>query len=390
MDPRQVFSYVAPVDLTFGAGTIAQLKEKVQALGAGRALVVTDPVLARLQVIAPVTDALHAAGVAPVLFTEVEENPKDTTCEAAVRVARQERCDLVVGVGGGSPMDVAKVVAVLLAHRGARPQDFEGRDRVTGEAAPLVLIPTTAGTAAEVTFNAVITDTQRQFKFTIVSRKLAPRFAILDPELTLSKPPGLTAATGIDALTHAVESYTNRMYNPIADSLSTAAIRLIGQSLRTAVVQGQDLQARSDMLLGSLLAGLAFNLTRVGLVHAMSHPLSAHFGTPHGVANALLLPRIMEYNLFGCIPQMAHVAALLGANTRGLSELEAARLGVGTLFELNRDVGIPPSLREVGADPARFPTLARDAMLSGNIPVNPRLVTEKDVLRLYQEAMEPR
>lgn len=388
--PLSPFTYSAPVDLTFGAGTIAQLGEKLTAYGVSKALVVTDRGLVQFKVIDPVLDSLRAAGIEFILFDAVEENPKDTTTERAAATARETACDVILGVGGGSPMDVAKMVAVLVTHPGKRCQDFEGRGKVQHDPALLAMVPTTAGTASEVTFNAVITDTERKVKMVINSPKIAPRFAILDPLLTLSKPPGLTAATGVDALTHAIESYTNRTYNPIADALSTHAIRLIGRSLRTAWAQGQDLQARSDMLLGSLLAGMAFNYTRLGIVHAMSHPVSAHFGVAHGIANAILLPRVMEYNLFGAIPQTAHIAELLGEDVGGLSELEAARKGVEAVYKLNRDLGIPGSLRAVGVTEDRIPQMAKDTMVSGNIPVNPRLVTEKEIIRLYHEFMAER
>lgn len=381
-----LFTFSAPVDLAFGIGSINSLGEKVKALGR-RVLMITDKGLVAAGVADRVTAVLQKAGCEVVLFAEVEENPKDSTCMRAADRMAAEECAVVLGLGGGSPMDVAKLVAVMASNPGMHPREFAGLDKFVNDPKPLVVVPTTAGTASEVTVFAVITDTEQVFKFTVVSRRMMPRFAVLDPELTVGKPPGLTAATGMDALTHAIESYTNRVCNPVADALAVKAISLIAGSLRTAVVQGQDLQARSDMLLGSLLAGMAFNATRLGLVHAMSHPMSAHAGVPHGVANALLLPRIMAYNLFAAIDRTAEIGRLLGANTAGLSAVDAGRKGVDAVRALSNDVGIPRYLKDVGVTPEMIPALAEDTMKSGNVLVNPRLVKIQDVVALYTELM---
>lgn len=382
----QPFSFSVPVELLFGVGTIATLGEKVQGLGR-RVQVITDRGLVAAGVAEQVTDLLKKAGLEVLLFSEVEENPKDTTCIKATEQYLNEGCEVVLGLGGGSPMDVAKLVAVMAANPGKHPREFEGRDKFTNDPKPLVMVPTTAGTASEVTFFAVITDTERTFKFTVVSSKLPPKIAILDPALTVGKPAGLTAATGIDALTHAIESFTNRVENPAADAMSVRAIELIGGAIRTAVFQGQDLQARSDMLLGSLLAGMAFTQTRLGLVHAMSHPMSAHFGVPHGVANALLLPPVMAYNLYGAMEKTAAIARLLGEPASALSAVEAGRRGVEAVRSLSDDVGIPRWLKDVGVKADKIEVMADDTMKSGNIPVNPRLVRRQDVVNLYQELM---
>ncbi|BDG60176.1 iron-containing alcohol dehydrogenase [Caldinitratiruptor microaerophilus] len=381
-----IFPFQIPTRLTIGPGAVSSLGEQVAAV-ARRALIVTDPGLVRAGVVEKVQASLSAAGVNYAVFDQVEENPSDSTCEKAAELCRAEGCQAVVGVGGGSSMDTAKVVAALMGNPGKRPQDFEGREQVERDGLPTFMVPTTAGTGSEVTFIAVITDTRRTFKMTLYSRRLAPTAAVLDPLLTLSKPPGLTAATGMDALTHAIESYTNRSYNPISDALSVRAIEMIGRHLRTAVVQGSDVEARHEMLLASLMAGMAFNFTRLGLVHAMSHPLGAHFGIAHGVANAVLLPAIMEFNLFGCIERTAHIARLLGEDTAGLSPVAAARRGVEAVRALARDVGIPERLGPLGVTADRIPAMAEDAMKSGNIPVNPRQVTANDVARLFESLL---
>lgn len=381
-----IFSFVAPVDLTFGPGTLNQLGEKMSAWGR-RTLLITDPGLVKAGIAEQVSAVLRKAGIEPVLFSAVEENPKDTTCQQAAQLCVEQGCQSVLGLGGGSPMDVAKLVSVMAVHPGRAPRSFEGRSQIPNDPLPMALVPTTAGTAAEVTFFAVITDSDQHFKFTAVSPKLAPKIALLDPLLTMGKPPGLTAATGMDALTHAVESYTNRTVNPIADALAVRAIALVGGALRKAVAQGQDVQARTDMLLGSLLAGLAFNMTRLGLVHAMSHPMSAHFGVPHGVANALLLAPVMEYNLFGAPERTAEVGRLLGERSAATSPTEAARAGVAAVQRLADDVSIPRWLKDVGVQADRIPVMAADTMKSGNVPVNPRQVREHEVADLYARLM---
>jgi len=382
----EVFRFIAPVHIEFGPGTVARLGEHVRGLGS-RALLITDPGLVAAGIAEQVQSVLKEAGVAHVLFSAVEENPKDTTCVAAAALCAEHGCNVVIGLGGGSPMDVAKMVAVLATHPGKAPREFEGVGKVANNPLPPVMVPTTAGTGAEVTFNAVVTDTERVFKFAVISEKLAPKVAVLDPVLTVGKPPGLTAATGMDALTHAIESYTNTVVNPVADALAVRAIALIGGSLRTAVVQGRNLEARSSMLLGSLLAGLAFNMTRLGLVHAMSHPMSAHFGVPHGVANAVLLAPVMEFNLFGALERTAEIAALLGERTAGLSPLDAGRKGVEAVRRLADDVGIPRWLKDVGVQADRIPVMADDTLKSGNVLVNPRQVRREDVIDLYTRLM---
>lgn len=382
----QPFSFGVPVDLTFGVGTISTLGDKVRGLGR-RVQVITDRGLVAAGVVEQVTEVLKRAGLEVLLFTDVEENPKDTTCIKATDQFLNEGCDVVIGLGGGSPMDVAKLVAIMAANPGKHPREFEGKDKFTNDPKPLVHVPTTAGTASEVTYFAVVTDTERIFKFTVVSTKLPPKIAVLDPTLTVGKPPGLTAATGMDALTHAIESFTNRVENPIADAMAVKAISLISGALRKAVVQGQDLQARSDMLLGSLLAGMAFTQTRLGLVHGMSHPISAYFGVPHGVANALLLPAVLEFNLFGALEKTAEVGRLLGETRSGLSTVAAGRAGVEAVRQLSDDVGIPRWLKDVGVRPDKIDVMADDTLKSGNIPVNPRLVKKQDVVALYTQLM---
>jgi len=251
---------------------------------------------------------------------------------------------------------------------------------------PVVAVPTTAGTASEVTINIVITDHSRNYKLTIVSVKTAAKVAILDPLLTQSMPSSLTAATGLDALVHAIESYTSLMAYPISEVLALESIRLISTNLRPAVFNGNNLAARDAMLMGSLLAGMAFNNTRLGNAHAMSHPLSACFNIPHGVSNAVLIPHVMEFNLPAAPNKFINIAVAMGENIEGLNRMEAAKAAVNAVWRLNQDIGIPKTLTELGAKKDAIQAMAEDAMKSGNILVNPRKTRIEDIISLYEKS----
>lgn len=372
--------------MIFGANEAASLGKRVRELGKARALLVTDPGLVKAGVIAPIQQNLEAAGVAVWVFDRVEENPSVPTVEAAAALGQSQDVEVVIGVGGGSAMDTAKATAVLMTNAGPLTR-YEGLDKFANHPMDLVLIPTTAGTGSEATFFAVITDLERHYKMPIASARLAPRFALLDPLLTLSVPPRVTAATGMDALTHALEAYTNIKVNPLADMFAREAIRIIGANLRQAYTNGRDVQARSQVLLGSFLGGTAFNLVRLGTVHAMSHPISAHFGVPHGVANAILLPYIMEFNAFACPEKFADIADLLGEPTEGLSLRDAALKAVHAVRTLNADLGIPRGLAEVGVSADAVDLLARETLTSPNAALNPRVNSEQDCRMLLQQAI---
>ena len=378
------FAFEAPARLTFGVGALAKLPELVAGMGT-RVLVVSDPGIAKAGILDRVEALLKDAGVTGDAFTQVEPNPSVETVHAAHDMFRRSRASFVVAVGGGSAMDVGKVVAVLAAHGGTAP-DYEGIGKVPGPGVPVVAIPTTAGTGSEVTVFAVITDRQRKFKMTVGSPHIVPQVGLCDPELTLSMPQPLTAATGMDALTHAIECYVNTVHNPIAKTLAAEAMRLIGRSLRPAYANGKDVGARTAMLLASTMAAMAFARTRLGNVHAMSHPLGAHFDVPHGVANAILLPYVMAWNLIACYDTYPRVAEALGERIAGLSHREAAEAAVAAVRRLSHDVGIPERLRDVGVTREGIPRMAEDAMKSGNILVNPRATNYNDIVALFETA----
>jgi alcohol dehydrogenase class IV len=384
VEAQDAFSFEAPARVTFGAGAVGQFPELIAGFG-NRALVVSDPGIAKAGILDRVLGFLRDAHVSADAFTNVEPNPSVETVEAAHTLYRKSDASFVVSVGGGSSMDVAKVVAVLAAH-GRNVRDYEGIGKVPGPVVPTVAIPTTAGTGSEVTVFAVITDRQRKFKMTIGSPFLVPHVAICDPALSLSMPKSLTAATGMDALTHGIECYVNKVHNPIAKTLALESIRMIGRALRTAYDSGTDLQARSTMLLGSTMAGMAFTRTRLGNVHAMSHPLGAFFDVPHGVANAILLPYVMEWNLPSSHETYPQIAAAMGEQVDGMSRERAAEKAVDAVKRLSRDVGIPERLRAVGVTRDAIPAMGQDAMKSGNILVNPRPTTYDDIVQLFETA----
>jgi len=383
-DWHDTFSFVAPATVTFGPGAIAKLPELVSGLGT-RAIVISDPGIAKAGILERIFALLNDAGITMEPYTQVEPNPSIETVHAAHDLFRRTRSAFVLGVGGGSAMDVAKVVAVLAAH-GGTVLDYEGIGKVPGPGVPCVAIPTTAGTGSEVTVFSVITDRNRKFKMTVGSPHIVPQVALCDPALTLSMPQPLTAATGMDALTHAIECYVNTVHNPIAKTLALEAMHLIGRSLRTAYASGGDLHARSRMLLASTMAAMAFTRTRLGNVHAMSHPLGAHFDIPHGIANAVLLPYVMAWNMIACTDTYPHIAEALGERVAGLAPRAAAEAAVEAVRRLSRDVQIPERLRDLGVTREAIPRLTEDAMKSGNVLVNPRATSAPDIAALFETA----
>ncbi len=380
----QTFVFDAPTHLIFGSGATAQLPDALTGFGE-RALIISDPGVAAAGILDRVTAPIRGTGRQVEITTDVEPNPSVETTERAAAAYRRAGCQWVLAAGGGSAMDVGKAVALLAAHQGSI-RDYEGLGKVSGPVVPLVCVPTTAGTGSEVTVFSVITDRQRKFKMTIGSPHLLPRIAVCDPDLTVSMPQPLTAATGMDALTHGVECYTNTVYHPVSKTLALEAIRLIGGALRRAYANGRDLDPRTKMLLASTLAAMAFTRTRLGNVHAMSHPVGAHFDVPHGVANALLLPYVMDWNLPGCLDTFPVVAEALGEDVRGLSPRAAAEVALDAVRQLARDVGIPERLRDVGVTRDGLPAMTDDAMKSGNVLVNPRTTNRAEMLALFERA----
>lgn len=342
-------------------------------------MLVTDPGIIKVGLLKPVLEGFAASDVAVTVFSEVEADPADTTVRNAVAYAQQHHVDLVVGFGGGSSMDVAKVVALLASSNNHQAlEEIYGVGNASGQRLPLIQVPTTAGTGSEVTPIAIIT-TGKTTKSGVVSPLLLPDVALLDANLTLGLPAHVTAATGIDAMVHAIEAYTSRIRkNPISDCLAREALRLLSTHIVTAVHDGSNVEARSGMLLGALLAGQAFANAPVAAVHALAYPLGGHFHIPHGLSNALVLPYVLRFN--------APEAADLYAELAPLVETGATDL-VAAMDKLISAVELPTRLRDMDIAESMLPQLAADAMLQQRLLVNnPREVTEADALAIYQSA----
>ena len=399
---RTTWTFHSAGQLIFGRNAAARIGEVAVRLGARRALVVTDPVLLRGGLVTAVHAPLSEAGVAVEVFSGGEPEPSLRAAAAALGAARDFRPDVVVGLGGGSNMDLAKITAVVLAH-GGRPFDYAGDDRIPGPVRPLICVPTTAGTGSEVSAAAVLTDADNQMKVGVLSNYLRPAAAVVDPLLTVSCPPKVTADSGIDALTHAVEAYTavdnadfplppgeRTVYqgrHPFGDMLAEKAIALIAANLRRAVRDGSDLEAREGMALGATLAGLAFSNVGVALVHALEYPVGGATHCSHGAGNGLLLPCVMRYNAPARPTAFANLARLLGEDVTGLSDAEAAGRAVAAVERLRADIGIPGRLRDLGVTEAQLRPFAEKAFgVKRILRVNPRTPTVDDLAGILRAA----
>ncbi|MGW6300438.1 iron-containing alcohol dehydrogenase [Peribacillus butanolivorans] len=381
------FNFNLPTSIEFGNGKVKNIGKRAKELGRKKALLITDKGLAQTGILQKVTDSLDQEGVNYIVFDEITPNPKDVDCHRAYQQFKDEEIDLLIGLGGGSSMDTAKAIGTLLTH-GGELRDRYGVNLLEREITPLICIPTTSGTGSEVTTGSVITDTVTKQKEAILDIRLAPKLAILDPELTLTLPKSITAATGMDALTHAIEAYTSNIAEPISDALSLYAIELIAKYLPLAVENGNNLEARKNMLVASLIAGMAFNHADLGAVHAMAEPLGGLYDTPHGVANSIFLPHVFEFNIPSNPEKHAIVAEKLGANKEGKTIEETAYEGVVLLKELARKIGIPDFRDLNNINPEDFPFLAEGASVHLCTQTNSRKVTPADYLELFQKTYE--
>lgn len=381
----QDFSFSIPQDILVGKGSLSKLPDIVKKSGGTHGFIISGPHLNKMGIVASCANALADAGILTDAFTETEGNPSVETVDKAAKAFKESGADFIIALGGGSPMDVAKAVGVV-AKYGGSITEYEGADKVPGDIIPLIAIPTTAGTGSEVTAFSVITDHSRNYKLTVFSYKLIPSYAILDPELIATAPASVAAACGIDAMVHALEAYISKAASPFSDAMAEKALELIGVNIRRYVADRTDIVAAEGMLTGSLFAGIAFSWARLGDVHAMSHPVSAFFDVPHGVANAILLPTIVEYNALSDQGKYLKIYNYISRIPASENEFEPFML-VDLLEELNEQLNIPASLSEVGVTEDKFDAMADDAMKSGNITVNPRSTTKKDVLSLYAKAL---
>lgn len=403
MTRRDYWNFYSAGRIVFGSGTVARLGKFVQPWNPSRVLIVTDAMLVQAGIVSQVEAPLREAGVAVSLFEGGQPEPSVAIAEAAISLAKESRPDIVIGLGGGSNMDVAKVIAAVLTHGGA-PKDYFGYGNVPGPVLPLVCLPTTAGTGSEVSHAAVLSDTQNQVKVSTLSHYLRPALAVVDPKLTLTCPPRPTADSGIDALTHAIEALTACRYDeidtdvdqpfpydgkqPIADCFAERAIELIGRHLVTAVKEPNNLAAREGMSLAATLAGLAFSNSAVAVVHALEYPLGGALHCSHGAGNGLLLPYVMRFNLATRTRETALIARLLGEDTSGLSDEAAAERAIAAVERLRNEVGIPQRIRDIGGTADQLPTFAAKAFsITRLMLLNGRRPTEADLLTILRDAL---
>jgi len=380
--------FLCPAVNFIGRGTVSEIGSRAKMFGT-KALMVCDPDLVKISggPVDTVKASLESFGIKFAVFDGFEPNPKDTNIADGLKVYNSESCDMIVTVGGGSTHDCGKGIGIAATHEGDLFDNYAGIETLTNELPPVLSVNTTAGTGSEVTRHCVITNTAKKVKFVIVSWRNLPKVSINDPDLMVGKPPALTAATGMDALTHAVECYVTKDPNENADALALHSIKLIGKYLRRAVANGQDMQAREGMAYASLQAGMAFNNAGLGYVHAMAHQLGGLLDLPHGIANAVLLPHVERYNLMVNPEKFAEIAAALGENTCGLGQIEAAEKAIDAIQRLSRDVGIPQGLSELGVKESDIEPMAKQAMQDGNAGTNPRVGTVEDIIQLFKNAM---
>ena len=385
------FGFIIPQNCQFGMGALKKLPDFLKAAGSTKVMLISDRMLEEIGVVDKVRKILADGGLEYAEYLDVVGNPTTDIVKAAGDKYVAEKCNGLLAVGGGSPMDVAKAVGVV-AKFGGDIGDYEGVGKVPGKIDTLICVPTTAGTGSEVTVASVITDTKRNYKLSVLGPQISPDYAVLDPELIMTAPASVAAACGVDALIHAMESYINTDANPFSKAMAEAAMSLIGGNIRAFVGNCGNADAACAMMLGSCFAGIAFANNRLGDIHAMSHPVSAFFNVPHGVANAVLMPKIFEFNAICADERYAKIYEYVTGKKAG--EDFVPQMCCDALAQLNADLGIPAHFADVAqvkanGGAARFeeliPQMAIDAMKSGNVTVNPRKTTVKDVEALYAQ-----
>ena len=378
-------TFFIPAVNIMGNGCLDEAMTAIRNYGFRKALIVTDAGLAKAGVATLIAEKLALQDIDSVIFDGAKPNPSIGNVEAGLVVLKQHHCDFIVSLGGGSPHDCAKGIA-LCATNGGHIRDYEGVDRSAKPQLPLVSINTTAGTASEMTRFCIITDEERHVKMAIVDRNVTPLLSVNDPELMVAMPKSLTAATGMDALTHAIEAYVSTAANPITDACAIKAMELISQNLRQAVNDGKDLTARENMAYAQFMAGMAFNNASLGFVHAMAHQLGGFYDLPHGVCNAVLLPHVQTFNANVCAQRLTDVAHALGADVRGLSPEEGAQAAIAAIRTLARDVEIPAGLRDLGAKLDDIPILATNALKDACGFTNPRKADQGQIEEIFRNA----
>ena len=376
-----------PVSI-FGRGSSESAGAELRKLGARKVLIVTDEILRELGTLTRIVYSLKAENLEYEIYDKLPTEPTVDFVRDGTRIFKESGCNFILAVGGGTPIDTAKAISVMVTNKGS-VEHYLGANKVEIQGIPLATIPTTAGTGSEVTIFTIITDVKTNVKMLIASPHLMPRLAIIDPLLTITMPKGITAATGLDALTHAIEAYVSRKAQLMTDTFALSAIKLLAQNLLKAWSNGSDLEAREKTMLGSYQAGLAFGNASVALVHGMSRPIGAYFHVPHGVSNAALLAQVMEFSLMGNPKRYAEIAAAMDENIAGLTDMEAAQTGANAVKKMISQLEIP-RLRDLGIERKKFeevmPQMIENAMASGSPDNNPRIATKEEMAEIYNQA----
>ena len=383
------FDFLMPSVNFFGPGVIAKIGDRAKMLNMHKPLIVTTEGLSKIDngPVKQTIASLEKAGVDYAVFTGAEPNPKIRNVQAGKKMYQDENCDSIITVGGGSAHDCGKGIGIVLTN-GDDISKLAGIETLKNPLPPLMAVNTTAGTGSELTRHAVITNEKTHLKFVVVSWRNIPLVSFYDPMLMLDIPKDITAATGCDAFVQAIEPYVSVDHNPITDSQCKEAIQLIQTALPEVVANGHNIEARTKMVEAEMLAGMAFNNANLGYVHAMAHQLGGQYDAPHGVCCALLLTTVEEYNLIACPERFAELAKVMGFDTTGLTLYEAAQKSIDGMREMCRLVGIPSSIKEIGAKPEDFEMMAKNALKDGNAFSNPRKGTVEDIVKLYQKAYD--
>lgn len=380
------YKFFMPAISLMGADCLKDAGDQVGELGFKKALIVTDKVLGQIGIVKKVTDVLDNKNIEYAIYDETKPNPTVKNVNDGLALLKEKECDFVISLGGGSAHDCAKGIALLATNDG-EIKDYEGVDKSKKPQLPMVGINTTAGTGSEMTLFAIITDEERHIKMALVDKHLTPIIAVNDPMLMLAMPKSLTAATGMDALTHAIEAYVSTSATPITDACAEKAIELISNYLVNAVENGQDVEARDMMAYAEYLAGMAFNNASLGYVHAMAHQLGGFYNLPHGVCNAILLPHVQEYNKATSASRLAKIAKIMGGNIEGLTDEQGADLCIDMIKSLSQTIGIPEGLGVLGVKESDFETLATNALNDACSLTNPRKGNLEEVIAIFRKAM---
>jgi alcohol dehydrogenase len=385
-EKEQVFGFFIPTVTLMGIGSHKEIGNQIKTLGGKKTFICTDKGIVDAGICDTIVEIIkNDVGVDPVIFDATHPNPTDKNVHDGLKVYQDKGCDLIISLGGGSAHDCGKGIGIV-ATNGGNIRDYEGVDQSTKSMPPFIAVNTTAGTASEMTRFCIITDTSRKIKMAIVDWRVTPNVAIDDPLLMAGMPPALTAATGMDALTHAIEAYVSTIATPITDACALKAIELIATSLRAAYANGEDMAARDNMCYAQYLAGMAFNNASLGHVHAMAHQLGGFYDLPHGVCNAILLPHVQRYNLIAKMDKFVDIARAMGEIVDGLSLRDASKKALTAIQDLSEDVGIPRGLKELGVKDKDLKVMAENAQKDACGLTNPRCPTLDDVIQIYRNA----